>query len=176
MKIVVVTGSPHKEGTSALLADRFIEGAQSVGHTVYRFNVAFEDIHPCLGCDRCGMDGDCIQNDAIQQKLMPQLLQADLIVLATPVYFFAMTAQIKTIVDRFYSRTGRLHHKKSVLLVTAGSNTDLTMMAITDHYNTLVGYMEWDDVGRVLAPGCLTREQIEKTDFPNKAYALGASL
>ena len=87
-----------------------------------------------------------------------------------------MTAQIKTIVDRFYSRTGRLHHKKSVLLVTAGSNTDLTMMAITDHYNTLVGYMEWDDVGRVLAPGCLTREQIEKTDFPNKAYALGASL
>ena len=105
MKIVVVTGSPHKSGTTALLADKFIEGAQSAGHEVFRFDAAFEDIHPCLGCDRCGMDGDCIQNDAILQTLMPQLLQADLIALVTPVYFFAMTAQIKTIVDRFYSRT-----------------------------------------------------------------------
>ena len=107
---------------------------------------------------------------------MPQLLQADLIALVTPVYFFAMTAQIKTIVDRFYSRTGRLHNKKSVLLTAAGSNTDLTMMAITDHYNTLVRYMEWNDMGRILAPGCPTREAIEKTDFPDKAYQLGANL
>ena len=176
MKIVVVTGSPHKSGTTALLANKFIEGAQSAGHEVFRFDAAFEDIHPCLGCDRCGMDGDCIQNDAILQTLMPQLLQADLIALVTPVYFFAMTAQIKTIVDRFYSRTGRLHNKKSVLLTAAGSNTDLTMMAITDHYNTLVNYMEWNDMGRILAPGCPNRDAVEKTDFPDKAYELGASL
>ena len=51
MKIVVVTGSPHKQGTSALLADKFIEGAQAAGHEVFRFNAAFEDIHPCQGCD-----------------------------------------------------------------------------------------------------------------------------
>ena len=49
MKIVVVTGSPHKAGTSALLADKFIEGAKSKGHDVFRFNAAFEDIHPCRG-------------------------------------------------------------------------------------------------------------------------------
>ena len=176
MKIAVITGSPHKDGTTALLAERFIEGAQSAGHEVYRFNAAFEDIHPCLGCDRCGMDGDCIQNDAIQNTLMPQLLQADLIALVTPVYFFAMTAQIKTIVDRFYSRTGRLHGKKSVLLTAAGSDTDLTMRAIASHYDTLVWYMEWDDSGRVLAPGCPTRDVIEKTDYPNQAYNLGANL
>ena len=176
MKIVVVTGSPHKSGTTALLADKFIEGAQSAGHEVFRFNAAFEETHPCLACGRCGRDGACIQNDAIEKNLMPQLLQADLIALVTPVYFFAMMAQIKTIVDRFYSRTGRLHNKKSVLLTAAGSNTDLTMMAITDHYNTLVRYMEWNDMGRILAPGCPTREAIEKTDFPDKAYQLGANL
>lgn len=176
MKIAVITGSPHKDGTTALLAERFIEGAQSAGHEVYRFDAAFEDINPCLGCDRCGMDGDCIHNDAILHVLMPQLLQSDLIALVTPVYFFAMTAQLKTIIDRFYSRTGRLHNKKSVLLTAAGSNTDLTMMAITDHYNTLVNYMEWNDMGRILAPGCPNREAVEKTDFPDKAYELGASL
>lgn len=68
MKIVVITGSPHKAGTSALLADKFIEGATNAGHEVFRFNSAFEDIHPCQGCDHCGMNGPCIQNDAIEQN------------------------------------------------------------------------------------------------------------
>ncbi len=73
MKIVVVTGSPHKAGTSALLADKFIEGAQSKGHEVFRFNAAFEDIHPCRGCDACGMNGPCVQKDAIEEKLIHKL-------------------------------------------------------------------------------------------------------
>ena len=72
MKIVVITGSPHKAGTSALLADKFIEGATNAGHEIFRFNSAFEDIHPCQGCDHCGMNGPCIQNDAIEQTLMPK--------------------------------------------------------------------------------------------------------
>ena len=83
MKIVVITGSPHKAGTSALLADKFIEGATNAGHEVFRFNSAFEDIHPCQGCDYCGMNGPCIQNDAIEQTLMPKLIGTDLIVLIT---------------------------------------------------------------------------------------------
>lgn len=83
MNTVVVTGSPHQHGTSFLLADKFIEGPQSAGHNVFRFNAAFEEIHPCQGCDHCGMDGDCIYNDAIQQKLMPKLLETDLIALIT---------------------------------------------------------------------------------------------
>lgn len=53
VQIAVITGSPHKNGTSALLAGKFIEGAKTAGHELFRFNAAFEDIHPCLGCDRC---------------------------------------------------------------------------------------------------------------------------
>ena len=176
MKIVVVTGSPHKEGTSALLADRFIEGAQSVGHTVYRFNAAFEDIHPCLGCDRCGMDGDCIQNDAIQQKLMPQLLQADLIVLATPLYYYGMSTQIKTVIDRFYARIEKLQNKKSILMATAWNSADWTMSSLVKHYESLVQYMKWQDIGKVLAIGCGYRSAIERSDFPNQAYQMGVNI
>lgn len=62
MKIVVITGSSHKAGTSALLADKFIEGATNAGHEVFRFNSAFEDIHHCQSCDHCGMNGPCIQD------------------------------------------------------------------------------------------------------------------
>lgn len=176
MRIVVIASSPHKAGTSALLADKFIEGANTNGHEIYRFNVAFEDVHPCLGCDRCHMDGPCVQKDAIEKNLMQKLIEADLIVLITPLYYYGMSAQLKTVVDRFYARTGRLHHKKSIIMATAANNADWTMTALLTHYRTLVRYMEWEDMGNVMAVGCPVRSVIEKTDFPNQAYQLGASL
>lgn len=68
MKITVITGSPHKNGTSALLADKFIEGAKEAGHEVFRFNAAFEKISPCLGCDHCMMGSNpCVHNDSMNK-------------------------------------------------------------------------------------------------------------
>ena len=106
MKIVVINSSPHseKESTSKYLAQRFIEGAKSAGHEVFTFDAANEKINPCRGCNHCGMDGECIFDDAISKTLMPKMLEADLLVLVTPLYYFGMSAQLKTIVDRFYSR------------------------------------------------------------------------
>lgn len=176
MKIVVITGSPHKAGTSALLADKFIEGATQAGHEIFRFNAAFEDIHPCQGCDYCGMNGPCIQKDAIEQTLMPKLIGADLIVLITPLYYYGMSAQLKTVIDRFYARTGSLHRKKSILMATAYNSADWTMAALVHHYETLVRYMEWQDIGKVLAIGCGSRPLIEKSEFPNQAYQIGLNL
>ena len=69
MKITVITGSPHKDGTSALLAERFIDGAKTAGHEVFRFNAAFEKVSPCIGCDRCGMNGPCIYKDSMTQLI-----------------------------------------------------------------------------------------------------------
>src|SRR5574344_736939 len=176
MKIVVVTGSPHKAGTSALLADKFIEGAQAAGHEVFRFNAAFEDIHPCLGCDACGMNGPCVQKDAIENKLIQKLVDCDMIAVVTPLYYYGMSAQLKTIVDRFYSRTGRISGKKSLLMATAYNSADWTMSALVDHYNTLVRYMGWKDQGMVLATGCGSRSLIESSKFPDQAYQLGKNL
>lgn len=177
MKITVVTGSPHENGTSALLADKFIEGAQQAGHDVFRFNAAFEDTHPCLGCDHCMMDGPCVHGDAIEQKLMPNLLAAELIVLVTPLYYFGMSAQLKTIVDRFYSRNGKLHGgKKTMLMATAYNNDDWTMSALVDHYDTVAKYMGWQDVGKVLAVGCGSRSLVEHSKFPDQAYQLGLRM
>ena len=154
MKIVVVTGSPHKAGTSALLADKFIEGAESKGHEVFRFNAAFEDIHPCRGCDACGMNGPCVQKDAIEEKLIQKLVDCDMIVLVTPLYYFGFSAQLKTVIDRFYSRTGSIHKKKSALLATAWNNDSWTMTALKAHYTRLCQYMEWQDQGQIYATGC----------------------
>jgi len=176
MKIVVVTGSPHKAGTSALLADKFIEGAQSKGHDVFRFNAAFEDIHPCRGCDACGMNGPCVQKDAIEEKLIHKLVECDMIVLVTPLYYFGFSAQLKTVIDRFYSRTGSIHKKKSALLATAWNNDSWTMTALKAHYTRLCQYMEWQDQGQIYATGCGYRSAIEGTEFPVQALELGKKV
>ena len=178
MKIVVITSSPHpkNESTSIYLADCFTEGAKSAGHEVFTFDAANEETHPCLGCDKCGMDGSCVWKDAIENKLMPKMLEADLIVLTTPLYYFGMSAQLKTIVDRFYSRTGKLHGKKSIMMATAYNSADWTMEALQNHYETLVRYMEWQDVGQVWATGCGARSLVERSEFADMAKTIGESL
>ena len=176
MKIVVITGSPHKAGTSALLADKFIEGAQSKGHEVFRFNAAFKNITPCSGCNACEMDGPCVFKDDIERELMPQMLAADLIVLVTPLYYYDMSAQLKTVIDRMHGRLRRFDGKKSILMATAWNSADWTMEALVDHYDSLVQFMQWQDMGKVLAVGCGTRSMIERTDFPEQAKRLGMSL
>ena len=88
MKIVVINSSPHArdESTSIYLSDRFSAGAVSAGHQVFTFDGANEETHPCRGCDICHMNGPCVFSDAIENKLMPELLSADMIVLVTPLY------------------------------------------------------------------------------------------
>lgn len=175
-KILLITGSPHRHGTSALLADRFTEGAQRQGHEVFRFNAAFEDIHPCQACRSCQNNGPCILNDAIEQKLVPHLLEADTIVLVTPLYYYGMSAQLKTVVDRFYSRLRSLDNKKSFLMATAYNSSDWTFDALVEHYKTLTEYMHWQDLGMVLGYGCGSRNAIERSQFPEQAFQLGQRI
>ena len=99
MNIVVLTGSPHRNGTTSVLTEEFIKGAESKGHNVFRFDAAFHDIHPCQGCDACGMNGPCVQKDDIENDLIMRLVNADLIALITPVYYWHVSAQLKTCID-----------------------------------------------------------------------------
>ena len=178
MKIVVINSSPHSEeqSTSRYLAAKFVQGAKDIGHEVFVFDAANEKTNPCRGCDQCGMDGACVFDDAIENKLMPQMLKADLLVLVTPLYYYGMSAQLKTVVDRFYSRTTRLTGKKSILIATAWNSADWTMTALKTHYETLVRYMSWQDVGQVLAIGCGSRSMVERSEFGEMAYKIGAAL
>ena len=178
MKIVVITSSPHPhdESTSIYLADRFTKGAEAAGHEVFTFDAANSETHPCRGCDQCHMDGPCIFKDDIENTLMPKMLEADLLVLTTPLYYFGMSAQLKTIVDRFYSRTGKLHNKKSILIATAYNRDDWTMSALVDHYDTLVRYMEWQDAVKVLGIGCGSRPLVERSQFGDMAENMGKNL
>ena len=176
MKITVITGSPHKAGTSALLADKFIAGAEKNGHKVFRFNAAFKNIHACTGCNACGMNGPCVFKDDIESELMPELLDSDMIVLVTPLYYYDMSAQLKTVIDRMHGRLRSFDAKKSILMATAWNSAGWNFDALVDHYDSLVKFMHWQDMGKVLALGSGTRRMIEETEFPEQAERLGMSI
>lgn len=178
MKIVVITGSPHKDGTSFLLTERFIAGAQTNGNEIKRFDVGAGTVHPCTGCDHClSHDGQCVFHDTMDQ-IIPAILEADLIVLSTPLYYFGMPAQIKAVIDRLYAANDKVvaHPAKALLLATCGDNDDWTLDALLLHYKTICRYLQWDSIGHLTAPGVYTRADLEKTTYPREALQLGKKI
>ncbi|MFR1804457.1 MAG: flavodoxin family protein [Faecalispora jeddahensis] len=178
MRIVVITGSPHKNGTSALLADKFIEGATEAGNEVFRFNTAFENVHPCIGCDTCACGKKpCVFKDGMTE-LYAALLKADMVVFVTPLYYHAMSAQIKMAIDRFHGIDHLLRgaNKKAMLIVSAASAEKRIMNGVIGSYQETTHYLGWQDTGILLAYGCYSRSDMEKTDYPEKAYQLGRSV
>jgi len=178
LKILVITGSAHAQGTSAHLADRFIQGAMEAGHNVTRFNSAFEKYHLCTGCNQCGGDGPCVFKDAIEEKLMPSLLEADVVALITPLYYYGFSAQIKSVIDRFYARNNnpKLKGKNALLMATAYNSSADTMPALVKHYQAILKILNWKDAGQVLAIGCGARSLIEKSPFAGQAYEIGKKM
>lgn len=178
MKILVLTGSPRKKGTSALLTDEFIAGAQEKGHTVVRIDTAFEQVGPCRACYHCDSHGgQCIQRDSMD-KILPEVFSADMIVLVTPIYYYNMSAQLKVVMDRFRARRDdlRKHPMKSAMMATCGSNVEWAMDAVSAHYKCLLNYLPWDDQGTLFAKKVYAREDMEASDHPAKAKELGRGL
>ena len=94
MKIVVLGGSPNKKGSTHILADCFRQGAEEAGHAVEMIDIAHADIHPCIGCIHCGYEGPCVQKDDVE-IIRKKILDADMLVFATPLYYYGMSAQLK---------------------------------------------------------------------------------
>lgn len=107
MNIVVLQGSPNRNGSSNLLAESFRQGAQAAGHTVELVDAAHADIHPCTGCIHCGYEGPCVQQDGVQ-RIRSQILHADMLVFATPLYYYGMSAH--DVMYRGWNTPKTLHH------------------------------------------------------------------
>ncbi len=177
MKIVVLTGSPRKNGNSAYLAEQFIKGAEEQGHEIFRFDCAFKQVEPCRACNRCGMNGPCILNDDFQE-LRQHLVEADMVVFATPMYYFGVSAQMKRVIDRFYAINGQIKgaRKKAAFLMTYADTASKEAEPMLVHYRTLLDYLGWKSVGEVVASGVWTAGSVRNTDYPQQAYQLGKSL
>lgn len=177
MKIVLLQGSPNKNGSTNILAENFSKGAKEAGHDVIRFDVEDMNIKPCTGCVACGYEGPCVQKDD-NEKIKKAILSADMIVFATPLYYYGMSAQLKTVVDRFcaYNSSITGKHMKSALLTVAWNSDNWTFDALESHYKTLVRYLDFEDCGMILGRGCGSPSITQRTNYPENAYKLGYSL
>ena len=178
MKVAVLCGSPHAHGTTAALAQAFCQGAEAAGHQVARFDTAKMNVKPCLGCMHCRKnEGKCVRGDDMEQ-LLPELEEAQAVVLVTPLYYFGMTAQLKTVIDRYFAHNAQLRedNKACYLLAACGDGEDWCMDGLRAHFTCLCRYMHWQEKERLLAIGYNSWQEIEESDFWAKAQALGAAL
>jgi multimeric flavodoxin WrbA len=176
-KVTIITGSPHKRGATFLLIDEFIRGLKEQGADIFRFDAAFKRVTPCSGCDHCGLGSSpCVYRDDMFE-LNPHLLESDLIVLCTPLYYFGFSAQIKAVIDRFYAIDGPFHGGKRAALIAAAWNPrDWVYEGLSAHYRTLLRYMDWEDAGMLLANGCGSCPATRESEYPERAYEMGRTI
>lgn len=177
MKVTVITGSPHKVGTTALLAEKFIAGAIEAGHDVYRFDSASEDVKPCLACEYCtSHQSECVYKDSMSE-LNGKLLESDMVVFVTPIYYYTMSAQIKSVVDRFHANNTKLSgNKKAMLFAAAYGAAEGTYEGIQKTYEAMLSFLNWKNAGVLFAKGCPARAVIEKSDYPQQAFEMGKTI
>ena len=173
-KIIVVTSSPRKGGNSETLAQKFAEGAISAGNDVQVVAVRDIGLQFCTGCMYCQSHDKCVLGDGMN-GLYEKFQNADVLVFATPVYYYAVSGQLKTFLDRLnplYPRENKF--KEVYLLATAADDVESAMDgAVKD----IQGWIDcFDGVtlkGVIRAIGVNDKGQINTTAFPAQAYELG---
>lgn len=179
--ILVLTGSPRRNGNSDRLAEAFMKGALSKGHEVHRFDAARQKISGCIACKACWRkDSPCSFQDGFNE-LAPMLEVADVIVFATPIYWFNFPAQIKAVIDKMNAYLADdckrpLKIKESLLLVCGGDEGEDIFEGINVTYRQISEYMGWKDRGILMVPGVSGKGDIEKTDAIVKAENYGRSI
>jgi multimeric flavodoxin WrbA len=143
MKILVLNGSPHLNGATSDMVNAFAVGAREAGNEVVCLNVARKNIHGCLGCEYCREkeSGICVQKDEMQ-AIYPEILSADMVVFASPIYYFTLSAQLQAAIHRTYAIDIPRNVKKTALILSSGS-AFVYGPAITQYYQSIVEYWAW---------------------------------
>lgn len=179
-KIVILNGSPRKNGNTSTLVKAFTEGAESAGHTVTEFFLSGMDIHGCKGCfgGHSSRECPCVQHDDMD-KIYPAVKGSDMVVLATPLYYWNMSGQLRTAIDRLFA----LEEGDGNILRGQGRSSALLMAAeghgfedVLQYYDHLMEHLHWKNLGHVLAGGNMSVGDITGKPELAQAYELGKSI
>ncbi len=178
-KVVVITGSPRKNGNSFAMTESFIKAAQAKGHSVTRFDAAMMEIGGCRACETCFSTGKACTFDDDFNKIAPAILEADTLVFTMPVYWYSIPAQIKGVIDRIYSLVvgGKDISGKECALIACCEEEDLSVLdGVRIPMERTAALNKWIMVGEVLVPGVLKPGDIQKTDGCEQAAALAEKI
>lgn len=176
MKVLAVSASPRNHGNSDLLCDQFLKGAEEAGHSIQKIRLAEKQVAPCLACDVCRSGKPCVRKDDMAE-ILEAAIGADVILLATPVYFYSMDAQMKLFIDRCYARFMEMKDKTFYFAVTSAapehSAADETIAGLRGFLRCLPGAVEKNII---YGSGAWDKGDILQHPAYEKAYLLGKSL
>ena len=176
-KVLILSASPRKGGNSDVLCDTFLRGATEAGHSVEKIFLRDKNIHYCTGCGVCNRTHRCVQKDDMAE-ILDKMVAADVIVLATPVYFYTMDAQMKTLIDRTVPRYTEMTDKEFYYLITAADTEPSHLQRTIEGFR---GFAEdcLDDAvekGIVYGTGAWHKGAIQHTPAMQQAYDLGRDV
>ena len=182
-KVLIFLGSPRKEGNSTTLAKQVIAGAQAAGAKAESFYLHDMDIKPCDACEACRdkSETDCILDDDMRD-IFPKLRQADGIVIASPIYWFTVSAQTKLLMDRWYALGGpegyALKGKKFGIVLTYADTDPFTSGAVNAlrTFQDALKFIEATIVGMVYGSAWEAGEIKEDKELMEKAFELGKKM
>lgn len=179
-KIVILNGSPRKNGNTSALVRAFTQGAERVGHEVTEFFLDEMDIHGCKGCfgGHSGRACPCVQHDDMD-KIYPAVRACEVMVLATPLYYWNMSGQIRTAIDRLFALEERdgnqlRGHERACALLMSAEGQDFE--DVTGYFDHLAGHLRWKNLGHVLSSGNGDVGDIQGKPELQQAYDLGKSI
>lgn len=176
MKVLAISSSPRRGGNSDVLYDQFLKGAQEAGYEAEKVRLAEMELVPCGGCYQCAEKKPCVHRDGMD-GLLEKLIDADVIVLATPVYFYSMSAQMKTFIDRCLPRYREIAHKRFYFIVTAAdpqhSAADETLAGLRGFLRCLPGAEEKDIIW---GTGTWDYNDVYQHPALERAYVMGKTV
>lgn len=175
-KVLILSGSPRKGGNSDTLCNQFMKGAVEAGHEVEKVRVAEKNIAYCRACYACKKLGKCVINDDMAE-LLQKMIDADVIVLASPVYFYSINAQLKTVIDRAVARWTEIRDKELYYIATAADEEHAAAETTIACFRGLADCIEGArEMGIVYGTGAYEVGEINALPAMQEAYEMGKNV
>lgn len=175
--ILIISSSPRKSGNTDILCDRFAEGAVEAGNETETIYLREKNIGNCLACDSCKRNGgECIRKDDMEE-ILTKIMASDAIVMATPVYFYTMNAQMKNLIDRTYSRYLEIKDKEFYFMLTAADDDIRAMERTVEGFRGFTYCLEGAvEKGIVYGIGSWKKGDVKGKGAFDDAYEMGRSI
>lgn len=176
-KILILSGSPRKGGNSDTLCDQFGKGAQEAGNQVEKIFLRDKKVNYCVGCGACFNSGKpCPQKDDAAE-IVEKMIAADVIVMATPVYFYTMDAQMKTLIDRTCARYTEISGKDFYFIATMAEHNKRDMERTFEGFRGFTACLEGaKEKGVIYGAGVWQAGEVQATPFMQEAYEMGKAV
>lgn len=176
-KVLILSGSPRKGGNSDILCDEFMRGALDSGNQVEKIRIADKNVGYCKACYYCETNnGQCIIKDDMAE-IMQKMIDADVIVLSSPVYFYSLDAQLKAVIDRTVARWLEVKNKEFYYIMTAADSDKESMQATLSCFRGYADCVEGaKECGIIYGTGVYQKGEIKASKALKDAYKMGSSI